>query len=337
MHQNKPSFNALRNLRLAGVPLRLIGLGLVSVIVVVGLFQAPWTEIGTALATASPSWLLVALLASAVAYPLGVLHWRILAGPENPVSWGALFEIVALSSLAGSLLPGAAGVASIGVLLVGRGGLTVVSAMSLVTLDQLLVGVAKAILLMLAIALAPLPSAAVTGAFSFVAVVLILALLAVLLANLPGSAMARLTGSAYAAISRPGRWLARFASGLHLLRAPGRAAVLIGLALLKKAVEIGVAYAIQSACGIEASLLSALLAVAAVSITTAIQVVPASVGIYTGTVFAVYQFFGIPAAPALAAGLLQHAVELIPTIVFGYGALLIARRGGRQAKESLGA
>ena len=51
----------------------------------------------------------------------------------------------------------------------------------------------------------------------------------------------------------------------------------------------------------------------------------AGLGVYSATAFAVYTFLGIAAGPALAAGLLQHVVEIVPSLAVGYGVLVASR------------
>ena len=300
---------------------------LVTLILAVALFYVPWKELYLALISAHPLWLVVAALINVTVFPLWATQWRLLALPTRDIPWLSMFEIVAMSSIANHLLTSAAGATSAIILLIARGGMTAIGAGSLMMLDQLLVGVAKITLLLLAVALAPIPPAAVQWIFSFSALVLAFMVALLVLAVLHGRI------ELFLAHRGPQAWavhsLLRLSRSLGAIRDPRLAASTVVLAIAKKATEVGAAYAVQLACGIEPSLTAAILAVAAVSVTTLVPIVPGNLGVYTAAVFAVYQSLGIPAAQGLAAGLLQQAADVVPSLFVGYGTLLVNKVAGK--------
>ncbi|MGH6979822.1 MAG: lysylphosphatidylglycerol synthase domain-containing protein, partial [Stellaceae bacterium] len=124
----------------------------------------------------------------------------------------------------------------------------------------------------------------------------------------------------------------RFAAALadwtrHLsgMRGGGSVWWAFGYALLKKTVEVLAALAIQYACGIDLGWGAAVLAVAALGLSTLLRT-PGNLGVYEATVVAIYGALGVPAAPALAAALLQHLVALVPRLGAGALVLAVARR-----------
>lgn len=303
---------------------RPILLAVVALAILAALPFVPWRELGRVLAAADPAWLAVAVAANLAIFPLWVWQWRLLALPGTVVRWPVMFEIVALSAAARSTLSALAGAASAVTLLNLRGRMPLVAATSLLALDQLLVGIAKLAVLALAFSLAPLPAPAVAGTAVFAALVAALFLALAALAWMPARTTA-LAGGAHPLAGRLLALLERVSAGLGAMRSPLRAGLTVLLALAKKLTEVAAALAVQLACGIEPSLTAAILSVAAVSLTTAVPVIPGNIGTYAATVFLVYEALGIPTAQGLAAGLLQHAVVLVPSILLGYGTMAATR------------
>jgi len=307
---------------------------MVSAALGVAAFFIPWAELAEAVLAAHPLWLLIAVLGNVAAFPLWIVQWQILARDEAEVPFSRMFEVVSLGALAASALASAAGLFSSVALLVTRARMTIISASSLVVVDQLLVGLTKLLVLCLALALAPLPLPIAQGAMVLAGLSLFLLAGLLVLAHLeaPISRLPAPSGSLREALREAARALAH---SLGVFRDPAAAALVMALAIGKKLIEIASAIAVQMACGIEPSLASAVLVVAAVGLATAVPVVPGGYGVYTASVFLVYEFLGVPAANALAAGLLQHLAEVIPTLAIGYAGLFTSRLAdGRQAEAA---
>jgi uncharacterized protein (TIRG00374 family) len=332
MHQKRRRFNVSLWPGGRPLPVRLVVALLATAALLVLLSRAPWSQLLAALGAANPLWLGLAMLASASAFPLWIIQWRALAGGAA-MTVPRMTEVVALSALANATLFKVAGLASAAVLLVGRAGLTAAAAVSVLTLDQLLAGLAKVLVLGLAVMLVPLPAAAVEAMLGFSALVLGLAAIVVLLARRRSTTPA-LAAPASPAITRVAAFLDRVSDSLAVLRSPGRTGLVLLLAIAKKTAEVMTAYAVQLACGIDASPAAAVLVVAAVGLVTVLPIVPGNLGVFTASVFATYRFLGVDPALALAAGLLLHAVEFLPTLAFGYGALLAGRRSARLARRA---
>lgn len=321
MHQKLRSFNVLSTVRGKRQYMRLVFAAVAGAVVVIVVSRLPLAELAASLLAAHPVWLAAAIFANLAVYPLWIAQWRLLVPPPAVLSWPRIGEIVVLSSLANNTLFKAAGLAASAVLLVTRGRMDSAGAVSLLTLDQLLAGLTKALVLLLAVSATPLPGPAADAALAFSGAVLLLLVIVVTVSLLPEPSI----GSPLTTLRLPRRlagFVGRVTASLRLLYAPRRAAAVVLLALAKKGTELLAAFAVQGACGIELSWVSAIVAVAAVSVATALPLVPGSVGIYSAAVFGAYRLLGVPPSQALAAGILQHAVELVPALVIGYGTLV---------------
>ena len=148
----------------------------------------------------------------------------------------------------------------------------------------------------------------------------------------PPAIVGRIAAAERGLLSRLTRFLLQVSASLDAMRDARLAALAVILALAKKALEVAGALAVQIACGIEPNLAAAILAIAAVSVTTTLPVVPGNIGTYPLTVYLVYEAAGIPTPQGLAAGLLQHGCVIIPALLAGYLVPMILPR--REAKTS---
>lgn len=313
------------------LPLRMMLAAAVTLFLAFSFAGAPWDEVGRAVMSASPLWLGLAILSNLMIYPPWVLQWQLLARPSVRLSAGSMFNVVALSAMGTAAMSSLVGAASAVVLLVARGGMTTLSAAMLMLMDQILVGLAKLTVLVLALMVAPIPTLAAQGGIVLGVLTLSGLVLLLLLAHF-GPRTQQATGHEGV---KAWLWvnLTRLTQSLEVLRRPPLAFATLILALAKKATEIGAAYAIAMACGVEASPTLAILVVAAVSLTTAVPLVPGSLGVYSATVFAIYQFLGYPVPIALAAGILQHLVELAPPVFVGYGTIIMTRLSAKRRQS----
>jgi len=306
-------------------PLRAILFVAVSAALIAALPFVPWGDVGQALARSNPMWLVIAMFSNFLAFPQWASQWRLLALPAHSVSWLTMFKIAAMSAVTSLTFSSAAGTTSALLLLINRAKLPAISAASFMAMDQLLVGIAKIVLLTLALSLTPLPPNAMKAIYAFIIVVALFLVLLVGLAFFRHSIW-KLVRDPEGLFGRAMTLLIAFSDNLDALRNPTRAFWTIVLAVGKKFANIGAAFAVQLACGIEPSLTSAILTIAALSLTTLVPVIPGNFGIYTATVFVVYETLGVPTGVALAAGLLQHAADIATTLLVGYGAFFADRQ-----------
>lgn len=300
---------------------------LLTIALVVASRDLPWASAVSALRAMSPGYVAIAVALNFAILPLWMLEWMVLKPREVLVSHGRMFEVVTLTASIHNAVPFLAGeAAAIGLLIAS--GLQRGAALSVLAMDQLLVGVAKLLVLSTAALLAPLPSWLSAGVLSLVAGVLVLFLVLLLLAHFGPVISSQLRETQTAGRELMAR-LTGLGAYLATLREPSLAIRVFGLAFLKKALELAAIVAIQAAFGLDPSFAPAVLILAALAVTTTLPVAPANLGVYEATVFATYRFLGIDADAALAMAIVQHLAFLLPMIGTGYIALTIRQLRAR--------
>jgi uncharacterized membrane protein YbhN (UPF0104 family) len=268
--------------------------------------RAAWTHI----ATANPGWLALAVLANFVTLPLMAEQWVRLLPRTAPARWSVLWEVVTLSMASMNTLPFGGGHAVAVGLLAGRGVTRVSGAVSLLALEQLCEGVSKVVLLLVALAAAPLPTVLQRATWILtLAVAAGFAALLWVVNHPPGGGDA------------PG-WRARWAKHLEVARRPR---VFLFATLLSVAMKGGglvAVYAVQRSLGVDLPFADTPLVLAAVTFATMMAVSPGNVGLYELAAIAAYRLLGIPAGQAAALALVLHACFLIPMVGTGYGLML---------------
>ena len=305
---------------------------LLTVALVVATRPLPWRQAIEQLRGVQVVWVAAAIVSSLAVLPLWAVEWRLLARNAR-VPFRVMFEVVAVTAAVLNSVPFFAGEAAGVAMLVLRARLTRSAAVSVLAMDQLLVGCAKIAVLAAAALYAPLPGWVRGGLTTLLIAVLGLALVLVVLAHRGEQLRERLAGRG----GGPGRLLARAAGiGVHLesLKSPSLGLRLLGLALLKKGCELAAIVAVQLAFGLPPSLPIALLTLAALSVTTLLPVTPGNLGVYEATVFAVYRYAGMPAETALGIAIVQHLCVLLPALGAGYVTLALRPAGARRASTA---
>jgi len=189
------------------------------------------------------------------------------------------------------------------VLLVTRAGVGRAAAMSVLAMDQLLVGAAKLLVLAAAALVAPLPPWMTRS---------ILGLLAGLLALGAALVIASWRHADVEAVRRPlararvVAALAAFSRALAPLRAPDRIAPAFALALLKKLAEVCAIVCVQRAFGVHLPFANGIVVLAVLNLATLLPVVPGNVGVYEAAVMLALTRQGIPGEQALGIAVVQH-------------------------------
>jgi hypothetical protein len=304
-----------------------------TVAVIAAVPGLPWQRAAEQVRRSELAWLVAAILANLLILPLWTAEWRLLAPGTVRVAYARMFEVVAITAAVLNSVPFFAGEASAVALLITRAGLSRGAAVSVLAMDQLLVGLAKLAVLAAAAIYAPLPTWLRAGILSLV--VGVAALLAVLvpLAHRWDMLKTRL-------LERPSRLreaIARAASwGAHLdaIRDARRVWRLVLLSLAKKSAELLGILAVQMAFGLEPSVAGGLLILAGLAVTTLLPVAPANLGVYEATVFASYRFLGISTETALGLAVVQHLCFLLPALATGYLTLTLRQLLPRRLRAS---
>jgi uncharacterized protein (TIRG00374 family) len=293
----------------------------------------PWQRATDQVRRSETAWIAAAVLANLMILPLWAAEWRLLVPGVARLAFARMFEVVATTAAVLNSVPFFAGEASAVALLIDRAGLSRGAALSVLAMDQLLVGLAKLAVLAAAAVYAPLPAWLRAGLLSLVGAVAALLLVLLALAHRWEWVRARL-------LARPSRVrdaLAHVVSwGAHFdaMRDWWRIWRVALLALTKKSAELLGILAVQVAFGLEPSLGGALLVLAGLSVTTLLPVAPANLGVYEATVYATYRYLHVPAETALGLAVVQHLCFLLPALATGYLTLTLRQLLPRRLRAS---
>lgn len=268
-----------------------------------------------ALRTTHIGWIVAALVAYATILPLWALQWCRLAPPAPKNRALDMLGVVALASTTHNTAPFLVGEATGAFLLVSRVGLTRAAALSVIAMDQLLVGIAKVVVLTYAALAITLPVWMSQGAKAL-AVGVGLFSIACLLAAWNHERVGRM--AARVASERVAAALGRLAEALAPVRSLDRGGVALMLAFAKKLAEIVAIICVQRAFGISMPFASAVLVLAALNLATMIPLVPANLGVFEGAVVVTYTYLGMSADQALGIAIVQHACYFVALAVPGY-------------------
>lgn len=273
-------------------------------------------------ATARPRWLLFALACYVSILPLWALEWCVLAPRDGNSLFARMLGVIAMTSSVLNTTPLLVGEAAAVMFLVTRAGLSRAAALSVLAMDQLVLGIAKVSMLVLATWLLVLPLWMERGLRALSASVFVL-LAGLLVVAWGDGTVAR---AAARLPERAGRALHSVAAALAPLRSPRRGGGALALALLKKLSEICAIICIQRAFGVELPLSSAVLVLAALNLATLLPVVPGNVGVYEAVVVLAYGYLRVSPDRALGMALVQHACYFAALALPGYGWLLRGTR-----------
>jgi uncharacterized membrane protein YbhN (UPF0104 family) len=284
-------------------------------LLVVAIRRFDIAAVAAVLAAARPMWVALAIACYVAILPLWTLEWCILAPRDGRPHFLRMLGVITMYSSVLNTTPLLVGEAAAVVFLVSRAGLARAAALSMLAMDQLVLGIAKVAMLVLATWLLALPRWMERGlrALGVMVVLLSVALLAVAWGERTVARVARNLPD------RAGRALHAVADALAPLRSPWRGGSALALALLKKLAEILAIVCVQHAFGVALPLASAILVLAALNLATLVPVVPGNVGVYEAAVVLAYGYLGVDADRALGMALVQHACYFVALALPGYG------------------
>ena len=305
---------------------RRIGMA-VAVVVLVALLviAARQIDAGRALVelrTVRAPWLVAAFGCYLAILPLWALEWRTLSPPAERNTFVRQLRVVSVTSSTLNTTAFLVGEAAGVVLLVTQIGLTRSAALSVMTMDQLLVGVAKLAVLAVGALMLTLPGWMSAGVIALAGGVFALLLGCLLAAWNPESIGRRAAGVLPASIASA---LGSMARALAPMRSPSRAGFALLLALAKKAVEVLAIVCVQRAFGVSLPLASGVLVLAALNLATLLPLVPGNLGIYEGAVALTYNYLGLGAEQAVGMAVVQHVCYFAALALPGY--LFLAASG----------
>lgn len=263
-------------------------------------------------------WVAAALLCYLAILPLWALQWRVLAPAAERNVFRRMFDVVAIASATHNTTAFMVGEATSVVLLVTQVGLSRSAALSVIAMDQLLVGVAKLVVLTTAAFSVALPQWMINGVTMLAMGVISLCAACLLVAwrydSLASRLGTHLPARAAAVMSSVGASLAPLTSAQ-------RSGSTLALALAKKAVEVLAILCVQHAFGVHLPLASAILVLAALNLATLVPVVPGNLGVFEAAVAVSYAFFGVPVERAVGMAIVTHACYLVALSLPGYAVL----------------
>jgi uncharacterized membrane protein YbhN (UPF0104 family) len=302
-----------------------------TALVVLALRAVGWRAALAAVRTARPGWLVGAVLCHAVIIALWAWQTYVLLPRRaaGGVGYAAAFEVQALTATAANTVPAFLGQATGVALLADRAGVGTAAALAVFAQHNLVEGAAKLAMLLAAARVTPLPAPMRRG---LAVLAVAVAAFAVALGVAVWAARGRgPSGPAPAAGARPRgprtlhglRTLAvGWAASLDALRDPRRLALAFAIALAMKVAEASGWWAVEQAFGVRPRPGSAVLALAATNLASAVPASPGNLGVYEGAAYTAYHtLLGVPRETAFALALAGHACYLLPMVGTGWALL----------------
>ena len=294
---------------------RVVAAIVLGTLLIVAVRQFDLAGVLTTLATVRPEWLVIATACYMTILPLWALEWCVLAPVDGRPMFTRMLGVVSMTSSVLNTTPMLVGEAAAVLFLVTRAGLARAAALSVLAMDQLVLGIAKVGVLVTATWLLTLPLWMERG-MRTLGVLVALLLVALLVVAWGDRTVARV---AQRLPERGDRVLQAIAAALAPLRSPWRGGSALALALLKKVAEILAIVCVQHAFGVALPISSAVLVLAALNLATLLPVVPGNVGVYEAATVVAYGYLGVDAERALGMALVQHACYFTALALPGYG------------------
>lgn len=323
------------------------GAVLLAGILVFALSRLDLARVGHALISASPGWLLLALVLMMLSLLARCGSWQAVlraALPTAQLAWAATVRALMIGVMASALLPGRIGeptrILVLSRRLDGPASRTFPIVAGTVFSQTLINLAALGILAAITLSSVPVLQGHASALEAVLTVPVLVALFVFggppLLRLAQRSRSARVRGMAIALIEmlRLGR------RGLVVFARPRYGIPAVGFQMLAWVLQWGSCYAVLLALGLdrEATLVTAAAILLAVNVTAVLPATPSNVGVFQAACLVVLAAYGIGAGPALAYGIILQAIELATSLVLGVPALLREgmtwqdiRRGGSDA------
>ncbi len=322
-------------LRSRGPALRRVGVVIVVLVlaglVAFALSRLELQRVGHALVTASPGWIVLALVLMSLAMLMRSISWHETlraALPDTPVPWGAVVRATMIGVMGSAIVPGRLGEAARVLVLSrrldGRTSRLLPVVAGTVFSQTLFNLIALAILLVVTITSVPLPSG--HGATIAIALAVPLLVCALIIAGPRLLALGRRSRSARIAraANAIGGLLALARRGLVVFARPRYGATAIAFQLLAWALQWLACYTVILALGLQskAGIAAAAAILLAVNLSAVLPATPSNVGVFQAACLVVLAAYGVGAGPALAYGIILQAVEVVTALILGVPALL---------------
>lgn len=307
---------------MGGSPLRtrvsyLVSWLLLTVLLVATIGRVDWTLAIAAITKAKPLLLILAVVLNAMILVFATAQWLLFLPDGVSVARSKMFKIMAIVSTVANSGP-AGGGAAVGVhLLATRGGVGHSVGLSVLLLDQLVEGLVKMAIVLLAIVVVPIGvEYKAVSATIIIGVPTLFFFLTVIAHRTP--ALQSISEQTTGFLGWILRKLNRVAVNLEALRRPKKLFITFALGLLQKLVAALAIMCVLIAFGIVIPWWGILAVLVAVNLSTVVSVTPANLGVFEGAAFLIYITLGISSETAMALAIVQHAAYLIPLAGIGW-------------------
>ena len=274
-------------------------------------------QLQQAMAIVDWRWIVAAILANAlILVSWAGLWWTASPNDERP-KYGVMFEINAMSSALMNTMPFLGGHVAAVALLVKRAGMSRPAALSVMAIDQLGEGLAKVSIFLFVAVFAPIPE------WMRVGVATVSVGVGALLVSMVALAHAHVymrpeAEKPLTLVTRMRVLAATWAQRMETLRSVKQSLVALAYAIGTKVAEGLALLAVQQAFGVELSIGSTALVLAAVILGSILPVAPGNVGTYEAGAFLAYRHLGIEPATATILAIAGHVCFMIPSVGIGY-------------------
>ena len=276
---------------------------------------------------ADPFWLFAAVFFNACILGVWSSLWYLLLPEKCSVPFSRIFQANSYMSTSCNTIPFPGGHAVGVVALARRAEVGHSVALSVLALDQLMEGFAKTFVLTLVVIFVPLPEPVGQAILIFVVVIGFFASIMFYLAhNQP-----RVKEGTISFIDKIRKFVSRWSAHLEILRDVRIFSFGLLLALLMMFVQTLGIWAAQKSLGLDLPFWAPILVMGALNLVTVLPITPGNFGIYEGTAFLAYQFYGLSSELALSLAFLQHLCFLIPMVGSGYLVLLFLTSAQKQS------
>ena len=290
---------------------------LLTALIVATIGRVDWTLAIAAVAKAKPLPLILAVLFNAMILVFATAQWLLFLPEGVSVARSKMFKIMAIMSTVANSGP-AGGGAAVGVHLLARQeGVGHSVGLSVLLLDQLVEGLVKMAIVLLAIVVVPIgleyKAVSATILIGVPTLFFVLTVIAHRKSALE-SISERTTGFLGWILTK----LNLVAANLEALRRPKKLSLTVVLGLLQKLVAALAITCVLLAFGVVTPWWGILAVLVAVNLSTVVSVTPANLGVFEGAAFLVYTSLGISSDTAVALAIVQHAAYLIPLAGIGW-------------------
>lgn len=277
--------------------------------------------VGRTLARASWEYVSLGVLLTLAGIWAQALRLRLLTAPTRRVSTWKIARYLLASHAANNLLPARAGEVLRVYLMRVREGVAATTSVALILVER------AAEMVTLVCLVVPLP---------------------MLLPSLPATArrvimlatLGVVVGAAILALSlrwsrgRLSGWIARLFEAFRAAGSPSLVAATLGLSMVNWLLECVAILAILRALDLQAPLVAPFLVVFSINLAIALPTTPAQVGAYELGAAAALGFVGVEGEHAVAAAILCHAIQVVPSTLLGISGVPLALAARKAQGES---